>query len=273
MRALYFPIFAFVIACLLASCGPSHHYEEAARDRIATSAWMIERQIPTDPFLLTAYERVHKFGGTAQLYIEGDGLTYVSNQSISRSPTPKYPVALHLATKDHAKNVIYLSRPCQISGMADGETYCHHRYWTKDRFSPEIIESYQQALNELKRRYGFTDFNLIGYEGGAAIAGTLAGMRDDVLSFRSVSGDLADIASPDALYNLPQKHYFGVHDEETPAEIWTSYLTTLSGSPCVSHQVVREVGYEDGWANRWGDLIKQPVMCRNLDALQMPFVE
>ncbi len=84
--------------------------------RIAAPAWMLKRDISASPFILRSYERIHDRGGVANIYIEGDGAEYTSPSEWSENPTPKNPVALHLASKDNAENVIYIARPCQYTG-------------------------------------------------------------------------------------------------------------------------------------------------------------
>ena len=85
---------------VLAGCGTSSlTMRHEVAERLATPAWMIERRIPAAPFSLTAYERMHERFAPANIYIEGDGLAWLSKRQKSLNPTPMNPVALHLATQ------------------------------------------------------------------------------------------------------------------------------------------------------------------------------
>lgn len=59
-----------------------------------------------------------------------------------------------------------------------------------------VFTAYNEALDEIKKRYDITEFNLIGHDGGANIAAVLASTRKDVVSLRTVAGNL----HPDMVY-------------------------------------------------------------------------
>lgn len=271
---LFSVLFALTaVGSLLAACTPTLYYQDDLRKRIAHPAWMIERHIPTDPYLLTAFERVHNQGGTARVYIEGDGKVRLSERSISRSPTPLYPVALHLASKDRSKNVIYLARPCQATQLTDPNGTCHYSTWTSKAYGPEVIDTYHQALNELKARYGFRDFDLFGYQGGGAIAGLMAAQRDDIKSFTTIAGRLNEIGNPVALFDVPQAHYVAANDTEVPLLVLDNYMARLGPSPCFRSHLIPETDEEYGWANRWGNFAKHPITCDTAGAYAMPLLD
>lgn len=235
--------------------------KETAR-RLAHAAWMVEREIPAAPFALTAYERMHERHTTANLYIGGD----------AEKRAPANPVALHMATKDNAKNVVYLARPCDYSGMLDGSE-CGEEYRTDRRFAPEVIRAYDAALTNISRKYNITGFHLIGYDGGAVIATELAKRRKDILSLRTVAGQLGQIVNPQALAGLPQHHFIGGQDEMvSPAQLH-SYLQA-SQSGCVNHSFVQENEHEKGWAEKWPELLAKDVTCRHsYKSLDLPAFE
>lgn len=252
--------------------------EEIAK-RIAGPAWMVERLIPAEPFALSAFERMHEHNAPANLYIEGDGEAWSTRISQSKNPTPSNPVALHLASRDKADNVVYLARPCQYSGMIDPAEPCDPAHWGSKRFAPEIIESYQLALDEIKARYGITKFNLIGFSGGGAIAAILAAERNDVASLRTVAGNLdhrahsahhevsymdESLDAPffaDKLVNVPQYHFIGEMDETMPPGVLHSYLQALGDDRCVKHEVIEEASHTEGWVNKWPKLLAKTPSC------------
>ena len=163
-------VLALATIALTSACSAPKLVREEVATRIATPAWMIEREVKASPFLLTAYERMHKRHAPANLYIGGEGTALRTDYAGTFNPTPENPVALHLASKDNADNLVYLARPCQFTGMIDEDAECDRAYWNDKIFAPEVMQAYEYALDEIKARYDLTGFNLIGYDGGAAIA-------------------------------------------------------------------------------------------------------
>lgn len=257
-------------------------WRQETADRIAGPVWMIPRAIPAAPFALQAYERMHAKNAPANIYIEGDGVAWLSKTHISLDPTPSNPVALHLAAKDEAKNVAYIARPCQYTDMLGDEEPCPSDYWSVKRFAPEVLESYNLALNDIKARYHIQEFNLVGFSGGGAIAALLAAMRDDVASLRTVAGNLDHRAHSEyhdvsylsgslnppeyaqSLSAVPQIHYIGGQDEIVPPAIAHSYVTALSGTQCVQVQMVQEAEHETGWVDKWPQLLAVEPECQQI---------
>ncbi|GJL85090.1 MAG: peptidase [Micavibrio sp.] len=252
--------------CLL----QNHYMRHEVAHRVGHAAWMLDREIPAAPFSLTAYERIHERGGTANLYIEGDG----SLERGSQDPSPKNPVALHLASKDKADNVIYIARPCQYSGLLDGSDRCPVEEWQGRLYAPEVTRSYNTAMNEIKKRYNISGFNLIGFDGGAAIAAELAGQRSDILSLRTVAGKLDKIRNPGSLDDVPQRHFIGGQDEEVPPSVLHSYMKSVIGpTKCADYTFIQEAAHMEGWVSKWPELLREPVTChgepKGFDALEL----
>lgn len=253
---------------------------ERVAKRITMPVGLVKREIPAAPFALTAYERVYERGGVANVYIEGDGQAWLSRSTKSLNPTPKNPVALHLASRDRAQNVIWLARPCQYSGMLTPDTICSDEYWGQKRYAPEVIDAYSRALDELKARYGFTGFNLIGFSGGAAVASLVPTKRDDILSIRSVAGNLdhkahskfhnvsilkGSLNPPDyasTLSKIPQMHFVGGQDEVVPSTILHSYLQSIGNLNCVQYDFIQQADHDTGWVDIWPELLKKTPECR-----------
>ncbi len=252
---------------------------ETAR-RIARPSFMYERPIPANSFMLTAWERVRKPGQEATLYIEGDGLAWLGRRTPSLDPTPVNPVALHLASRDNDPNVIYLARPCQYSKMTDPGA-CGLKYWTSKRFSPEIIDSIDTAIDNIKKKYQITGFNLVGYSGGGSVAVLIAAHRKDILSLRTVAGNLdidlftdihgvskmkgslnpRDVAA--AVAHIPQHHFVGSWDEVISPAIYASFVAAAGDRSCIRSTVVEEADHEAGWVNKWPGLLGMPLDCNN----------
>lgn len=258
-----------------------HMMRVETAQRIAAPAWMVKRDIPADPFLLRAYERIHEHGGVAHLYIEGDGARLTSPSEWANNPTPKNPVGLHLASKDKADNVLYLARPCQFTGLIDDTADCGGEFSRTKSFSPEVLNAYNIALDDMATRYNLRGFHLIGYDGGAAVASLLAAQRTDVLSLRTVAGVMDHTAQSNLLgteprseslnptdsaahlSGIPQYHFVGGQDELVPPAVLHSYLQKLPPNRCVRTMLVQEAAHEDGWVEKWPELLKEPVNCFN----------
>ncbi len=279
---------ALFAALMLGGCIASSYpyFRTETAQRIAAPAWMIKRDVNASPFMLRAYERIHERGSTANIYIEGEGASEGSLESINGDPTPFNPVALHLASKDKAENVIYLARPCQyISIMPSGQK-CDQKYWEDEKFSKTVIDAYDAALNDIAARYDITAFNLIGYSGGGTIAALLATFRQDVISVRTVSGildhktystlheqpvlehSLNPVNEASRLTKIPQYHFIGGQDDVVPPAVLHSYLQAMPPTRCVQTMLVQEATHDAGWVDKWPELLALPVTCYNGNAVE-----
>lgn len=267
--------FAALLGTAACARGGMPLWREEAANRLAVPANLHRRQVTADPFSIAVFERVYAEGKPATIYFEGDG----ENGAASRNPTPDYPVGLHLATRDLSDNVIYIARPCQYSGTVADDSKCPKEFWGDRRYSLEVMESMNTALDKLKRRYDIRGFNLVGYDGGAAVATMLAAKRGDVLSLRTVAGNL-DSAALNAklgrapltgsmnprdfaadVAHIPQHHFIGVGDKVVDSSIYESFRNAMGPSTCARYSIVDETTHEEGWVNRWPSLLEQPLDC------------
>ena len=263
--------FAFIL--FLSSCASLENRQQLA-DSIAKPTKLKKAVIDTDKFKLATYQRI-KNHDEANIYIEGDGLAWLTRTKQSLNPTPTNPVALRLAAKDSADNVIYLARPCQYISL-EQEANCSPVYWASKRFAPEIIESYMNALDKLE----FKKINLIGFSGGAAIATILSAKRDDINSLRTVAGNIdtdkftsihnispmtgslnpADFAGKNS--NIPQIHFIGREDKIIPQAIFEGYAAHSDKTSCAQKQTVAGATHENGWEQSWPELLKIQPVCK-----------
>lgn len=261
-------IMAICVAGLMLS-GCTGRPGEGARldkaNKIAEQGHLTRRVIPTGLFDITTFTKIENPGQPVVVYIEGDGLSWVSRRQPSRDPSPTDPIALRLAAIDHGPNIIYLARPCQYS-LGGG---CETAYWTNKRFAPEVLRAMNAALDEALRASPDSKIRLVGFSGGGAIAAIMAAERRDVLDLRSVAGNLDPAAhstlhhvSPltgslnpvdfaTSLYRVPQHHFIGGDDDNVPASIYQSYASALNHSPCTAYTVIPGVTHEDGWDSTW----------------------
>jgi pimeloyl-ACP methyl ester carboxylesterase len=198
------------------------------------------------------------------IYIEGDGMSWIDRFTISSNPTPINPVGFKLALTDTEGDVIYLARPCQYIWSK----ICEKNIWTYGQYSKEVLDSYEEIINELSLKY--LEIHVVGYSGGAAIAMYLGSIgNENVKSIRTIAGNinhheftkLLNIRSlkdsinfykvEERLVNIPQNHYYGTNDKVIPQKLYTSYLQRNMSSRCIEIVSVADVGHSTGWSEFW----------------------
>jgi hypothetical protein len=266
--------FAMLANLMLAGCQAMPSERLAKARGLAEAGRMVERDIEVPPFVLRSYARISDpASGSARLYIEGDGLAWLSRSRPSPDPTPINPVALSLAKADPAPNVIWLARPCQYHR---GEP-CPSHYWQAARFAPEVIAAMSSATDELKRIHDIRRLELVGFSGGGAMALLLAARRNDIISVRTVAGNLDTeafarlhqvspmsaslnpAASARRIAAVPQRHFVGTQDKIVPVNIYRSYSAAAGPTATASLALVAGASHEDGWVERWPELVAERV--------------
>ncbi len=216
----------------------------------------------------------------ASVYIEGDGFAWIDRYTISRNPTPRNPVALKLAVRDPSPIVFYLARPCQYVDLKQ-ERFCNNKYWTNYRFSSDVIQSYNEVLNDIRDRFGVSGFNLVGFSGGGAVAVLVASRRSDIVSIRTVAGNLdhvtlnrrkgvspltgslnaADVAAK--VSDIPQIHFVGGRDNIIGQYIAEIFKARAGRTDCIAIRRVPGASHTGGWPDKWRYLLTLPLpSCR-----------
>lgn len=258
-----------LFAVLLEGCSnlsPKTRYEYA--DRLTAEKNWQKLTIDTTLFPIQSYVSPIQTGDLLTLYIEGDGLAWISKTKVSSNPTPLNPMALKLALKDTGK-VAYLARPCQYLQ----NELCLKKYWTSDRFSPDVISSMNQAVSYLKNKEGAKKLVLVGYSGGGAIAALIAARRNDVVKLITVAGNLHHglwtqlkgvsplTGSLDAvdywreLTDIPQLHLVGEKDAVVPLAVALSYQAVFPDQHKPVIQLVPTYEHQCCWVDTWPKLI------------------
>lgn len=269
---------AVFFAVVLNGCAtrqPHYHAEQ-----LAQGAGLQKSTISAGGFALTAYSRIGNLDQPVNVYIEGDGLAWLSRYQLSTDPTPREATGLALAALDPAKNVVYLARPCQFNDF--DLLPCDSAYWSNKRFSQEVIDAMNQEVSSFIRKTHDQKINLIGYSGGAAVAALLAARRNDVVSLRTVAGNLdhnfvnqyhevdampeslnaIDIA--EKIKALPQLHFVGINDKVIPKQVALRFIARLQPQSSPAHcagLIMVEAGHQDHWAQQWPQLLRQPLPC------------
>lgn len=204
------------------------------------------------------------------VYIEGDGLAWLSRRMPSSDPTPRDPVALALALAQPDGHAVHLARPCQYVDAA--QSGCPRRYWTDARFAAEAVDAIDQAIDQLKLRHGARTLVLVGYSGGGAMAALVAARRDDVARLITVAGNLDHAAwtahhrlTPlaasldaaavaDRLRDLPQLHLVGGRDLTLPRALPERWPAGFIGARGEHLHVIESFDHRCCWAAHWPDL-------------------
>jgi hypothetical protein len=260
---------------ILCACTSSVWLSDAQlANKISEPARLQIKMYKTSHFFVHGRERYDNFGSDLNIYLEGDGLAWVSRREPSRDPTPDNPIGLRLAALDSAPNVVWLARPCQYTSTLENPR-CKTYYWTHGRFSPEIIESVDQAITDAKLTAKATKINLIGYSGGGGLALLIAARRNDIASIRTAAGNIdhaaftsfhqvtpmsqsLDPASVARRINtIPQWHFFGEEDKVVPKSIGESYIKKAGTSSCIHIQNISNVSHDKGWEMLWPRLLHE----------------
>lgn len=203
------------------------------------------------------------------IYIEGDGLAWISRTKPSSNPTPINPLALMLAIQNQG-NTVYLGRPCQYVE----DKHCSRKYWTAERFAPEIVVSMDEAVSQVKAKMHASQLVLVGYSGGGAVAALVAARRDDVVRLVTVAGNLdhkmwtqqlnvlplTGSLNPadywEKLTDIPQLHLVGANDTSVPLFVAESYQARFPNGKKPQIKIVEGFDHHCCWSTRWPELMK-----------------
>lgn len=237
-------------AFFLAACADIPRF---GGSREAVEQWAGERGfshliLSRPPFRLLALARLRQSrnDGPLTIFIEGDGAAWPTPYRPPSDPTPTRPVALALAAEDRSEAVIYLGRPCQYL-TPEQLAACSPAWWTDKRFSGEVLNAYQHALDEIKAQTGRKHLRLVGYSGGGVIAALLADHRQDVDHVTTIASPLAlgswlawhkasplpraiDPVTLKSPARIPAEHIVGDEDDIVPAKIVNDYVKIRGGS-------------------------------------------
>ena len=251
---------------------------DAHADALAEPAHLRRQLVDTGPFVLTTFSRISHPGEPLRVYIEGDGVAWLSRTEPSLDPTPRKAMGLALAAKDPAPNLVYLARPCQFTPMA-ANPRCAIPYWTGKRFSPEVIDSMNAAVSRFAALTPGQPVELVGYSGGGAVAVLIAARRTDVVSIRTVAGDLDDefvnrlhdvspmpesenaIDFARRVASIAQMHFRGAQDDVVPPSVAQRFVNA-TGTRCAQTAIVPGLTHDSDWSQHWPALLKVVPTCR-----------
>lgn len=269
-----------VLLALAACSNLSPLARRQGADALALAHGWQPLRLPARSFILAGYAPVaatSQTPTTLTIYVEGDGMAWLSPSLPSDDPTPLRPVALELALRHSHGAAAYLARPCQYV-EADERSHCSPQYWTDRRFATEVVDATSEAIDALKQRFHASRLILVGYSGGGAIAALVAAQRQDVVRLVTVAGNLDPQAwtrlhgvpaltgsrnPADAwqtLQDIPQLHFVGAEDTNVTQEVVAAYAARFPPEKRPKIMMVEGISHTCCWAARW----------RSLSALAFP---
>lgn len=260
-------IFLAILSLFLIACSSNiptpNERKQTAINLSSSNKNIVQKDIQTSQFNLFSLQDMQNSCENIKIFVEGDGLSWISRTTISSNPTPITPVGLKLMLSDNKSSCkIYLARPCQYINS----NMCEEKYWTSHRFNIKIIQSYDEALTNIKKDFPNSKFDLVGFSGGAAVVTLIATKRDDINSITSIAGNLdidewtkiqkitplngslnpANYAKK--LENIKQHHLLGTNDTVVPKEVFFSYLNKFEDKSNISysfHDATHSCCWED----------------------------
>lgn len=264
-----------ILSCLylsgcISSTIPSPESRSVHAAQLAKKVGWKEHAIHTSAFTLKAYgSPAPKKTKTLTIYIEGDGLAWLSKNRPSNNPSPHVPSGLKMAIHDKKDYpVAYLARPCQFVFQEEWRN-CRQEYWTNLRFSPEVIQSMNQAVTYLKKYYHAKQLVLVGYSGGGTIATLVAARRTDVVQLVTVAaildtdywvkqdgltplyGSLNPADEWKNLISIPQTHWVGGQDRVVPKEVAFAFAQHFPTEKKPNIKVMPNFDHVCCWVTDW----------------------
>ncbi len=214
-----------------------------------------EKVIETSDFDFVIRQKVPQPNFPYKIYIEGDGHAFNAYGEPTFDPTPRGTFLRQIAFADTHQNVVYMARACQFRQ----NKRCEQKYWTTARFAPEIIAAQAEAVKQI---VGNNAVTLVGFSGGAQIAGLIAVTHPEikVTKIITIAGnldhpawtayhhvpalteslDLNDYRA--AFAKIPQTHYAGTDDTIMPP-----FLIENFADKTQRVIIVKGAEHNDGW--------------------------
>ena len=213
---------------------------------------------------------------TLTIFLEGDGFAYIDRYTISNNPTPFNPIGLKAAIQhgrySREDNTAYIARPCQF---VEGPNFrnCNKSHWSIARFETTIIDTINDAVDDLKAEAGAQKIKFVGYSGGGAIAMQLGARRSDIEQIITIAGNIdhdswtayhdisplvSSAASRPAIIGaaqIPQMHFLGEEDEILPPEFYRQIQHSWPQNASTYFVLVKDFDHHCCWVENWTNLL------------------
>ncbi|CCQ72510.1 alpha/beta fold hydrolase [Magnetospira sp. QH-2] len=206
------------------------------------------------------------------IYIEGDGVAYISRSRPSTDPTPDDPIALRLAIAGGDGPSLYMARPCQYleSGPSNA---CDVSHWTTERFSRDVVGAFVAAITRYTASSN-AEVILVGYSGGGVLATLVAQRLPKVRGLITVAApidhgawirhhrvsplrgslDPMEQSGIERLAGLPQVHFVGGKDEIVPLSVLGAFRARVAPVAPLKTWQVKAFDHQCCWAEQWPSL-------------------
>ncbi len=260
---------ALLVCIIFVSCAPKTHRYSGQKEihQLLGEEFTIQK-FSTSSFILYGLLRPAKNNNkTLHVYIEGDGLAWLTRNRQSNNPTPSDSVTRNLVKHDTSNAaVLYLARPCQYQSEEEIKL-CNPKFWATHRLAPQVINSLSEAIDQAKKKTGSYDVSLVGFSGGGGAAVLVAAQRDDVRFLGTVAGLLdhkswtkkqnitplhgslnpVDVISK--IQTIPQRHLRGTKDPIVIPAAQEQFCKKIrQKNACIE---IQNFKHNDKWHNVW----------------------
>jgi len=222
------------------------------------------------PFTHISYQNI-KANNPARLhiYIEGDGIAWLTRTRASTDPTPAKSLMLDLMSLD-PQTSLYLGRPCYF-GQSQS-SFCHPFLWTQQRYSQQVVLSMVAALKKYRLLHPFSELVFFGHSGGGTLAMLIAPYFDETVAVVTLAANLdinawadhhgytrlKESLNPATMPSLPshitQIHYAGEKDSVVPAFI----IKAGSANQLKSQfRILKGADHTCCWGRIWKNLLNE----------------
>ncbi len=261
--------FILYLCCIiLGACASNNGYEAQKNiHELASSSFKVQKYYTSTFTLHGLLRQARGPSEYLHVYIEGDGLAWISRTRPSKNPTPTDSVTQDLAKHNPSDAaVLYLARPCQYV-ESDDMRMCNQKFWTSHRLAPEVITALNEAITQAKQYTKAKHISIVGYSGGGGAAVLVAAKRNDVSFLGSVAGmldherwtkmhkvsplngSLNPVDSVQKVKYIPQRHLSSNADKIVPPSTQAAYCKELKNTEfCVN---VNTLKHSDNWYKFW----------------------
>ena len=268
-------LFLFLLLCILVGCQVSPQ-KNPDTERLLFTKKLQPHIIETSNYQLWALSPATKASDTLRIYIEGDGRAWLRRGVASTDPTPRNRLVHRLMLQDSKPDIAYLARPCQFVMNHN----CTQESWTFGRYNKDALKALNAAVSVLKDKHHYKKLELVGYSGGATMALLIAANRKDVISIRTVAGNLSPeytnrlhkVSPMPAALNpenyapelsmLPQIHFYGEQDRVIRGDIAQHYQKQFTHKGCIQITAVIKASHSRHWSTAWPQLLDKRPGCR-----------
>ena len=263
-RARWQWLCALVVAAFLFACA-------AAPDRTqqrAIELGYVRLELEGSAFAHVAFFKPGEPRTSLHVYIEHDGIPWITLTQPSADPTPRRLIMLEMMASDSAPS-LYLGRPCYF-GLST-RAPCEPIWWTHRRFSPEVVSSMNAAVSAfLATNPHIERLEVYGFSGGGVLAVLMAPgipQTQRVITaaapldidawttlhgYSTLAGSLSPMRQPPLAVRIAQLHLVGGRDDVVTIDMVRPFVERQSGAELRS---LETFDHHCCWERTWTSVI------------------